>query len=122
MSSIYIDAQEIPTTFIQATIKNISFQPAVDLSSICEIVARDWAKTQGMEHYWHAILQATSWEEWGLHSVCKRYHCAPVEQVLMSLGYKFIGHESRIYYYKGSRGKVTRWLNDDFRGTMENPY
>ena len=122
MSSIYIDAQEIPTTFIQATIKDISFQPAVDLSSICEIVARDWAKTRGTECYWHAILQATSWEEWGQHSVSKRYHCAPVEQVLESLGYKFIGYESRIYYYKGSRGKVTRWLNDDFRGTMENPY
>ena len=122
MDRPYINAQDIPTAFIQAIIKDILFQPAVDLSSICDIVARNWAKIQGMERYWFASLEATSWEEWSQHSVYKRYHCAPVEQALESLGYKFIGYESCIYYYKGSLGKVTRWLNDDFHGTMEDPY
>lgn len=117
-----INAYEIPEKLIQVTIKDISFQPAVDLSTICDIVARKWAKIQGMEHYRLAIMRATSWEEWSRYSVYKRYHCTPVEQALEILGYKFIKHDSWIYYYKGNSNKILHWLHDDFRGTMENPF
>lgn len=115
------DINDIPLEFIDKYIRNLYFCPAKTLSDIATSLAREWAKTQNDEHYWLAKLKSTSFEP-QKYSVYSIIHYEPLENMLDEL-YKKLTHGSNIYYFrKHDKRSVERWLGDDFRGTMENPF
>lgn len=114
------DLRDIPTEFLEAQVKELDFQPALSLNDIARIIAREWAREQKDSYPNLASLKCTSYES-QRYSVYSILHYQPLEEIL-NKKYSKLVHGTEIYYYKkGKKSSVISWLNDDFRGTMENP-
>lgn len=125
--STYYNVSDLPKDFIREQLQEINDDwgstIARDLSDICCDVARAWAK-QVNDPYPHlARLEATSYEKspWSVYSI---YHNTAIEQMLTDMGFGSLKYNTSFYWFpkKVSIKSVTRWLNDDYHGTMENPY
>lgn len=125
--STYYNVSDIPEDFIKEQLqkihKNWGSSLGRDLSDICCDVARAWAQ-QVNDPYPHlARLEATSYEKvsWSVYSI---YHNTTIERMLTDMEFQSFKHGTSFYWFpkRVSLKSVTRWLNDDYRGTMENPY
>ena len=125
--STYYDVNDIPQEFIDEQITRIAKDwgctPARTLWDICDGIARHWAKKQNDPSPWLARIEATGWEPVP-GSVYSIYRNSIVEMVLVNKGFKSLKHNSEFYWFpkRVTYTSVVRWLGDDFRGTMENPF
>lgn len=115
------DINDIPLGFIDKYIRNLNFCPALTLNNIASSLAKTWAKEQKDERHHLATLKASSYEH-VKYSLLGIHHYEKLEDMLDKL-YKKLVHGSDIYYFRKRDGRsVERWLCDNFRGTMENPF
>ena len=126
--TIYYDAHDIPVDALEEIIKKIhddgfgAAGPAVCSSDLYCWIAKAWAIR--INAPWpHLARLHCSYEKRNRMSVYSVPHCNWVDTIL----YKYFnsyGTSDEDYWYKKSTSlkKVLRWMHDDMRGTMENPY
>ena len=125
--STYYNVNDIPQEFIGEQLtriaKNWGCTPARSLSDICDAIAKEWAKSVNDPSPWLARIEATAWEPVS-GSVYSIYRNTIVEMWLINKGFKSLKHNSEFYWFpkRVTYKSVEHWLNDDFRGTMENPF
>lgn len=126
--STYYNAAVMDDEFLQGQINELKqywgSQPARTLNDICTSIAEVWAKKYGDPAPHMARMGATSYEKvsWSVYGI---YHCTPVEYLLEQNGFKSISKGTETYWWPASKytiREVEHWLNDDFRGTMEDPF
>jgi len=125
--STYYNVSDIPEDFIKEQLQKINRNWGSTLgrglSDICCDVAQAWAKRVNDPYPHLARLEATSYEKasWSVYSI---YHNITIEQMLTDMGFQSLKLDTSFYWFpkRVSLKSVTRWLNDDYRGTMENPY
>ena len=126
--TFYYKSKEIPTEFLRDEITRMRKEwgccPARTLSDICDSIVRNWAKKQNDPTPWMARIQATSYikSDWSVYSV---FRCIEVERMLEECNFGRIEHNGYLYFYRRgitSIKSVEHWFNDNFRGTMENPF
>ena len=123
----YYNVSDISEDFIKEQLQKIhkdwGSTLGRDLSDICCDVAQAWAQHVNDPCPHLARLKATSYEksQWSVYSI---YHNTTIERMLTDMGFRSLKYNSSFYWFpkKVSIKSVTRWLNDDFRGTMENPF
>lgn len=119
-------ASEIPTDVLENIIKDIAKRgtgatPALSGWDMYHIIAREYAKSINDPCHWLASLECTFESVRG--SVYSIAHCDVVDKILIKY-FNACKDESTIYWFtkKTSLNTIKRWLRDDFRGTMENPF
>ena len=126
--TIYYDASEVPTKVLEEIIQEIHKRgfgaagPARLSSNLYSDIAAELAKRDNLPRPFTARLRCW-YEKRNRLSVYSVPHCNPVDEIL----YKYFDSYStggEDYWYKKSTKleDVIRWLNDDMRGTMENPF
>ncbi len=127
-TSTYYDAAEIPAGTLEEIIKGIHKRgfgaagPAITSSAMYHWIAEEYARQIGAKWPHLSYLKCT-YEHHDRRSVYGVPHCDVVDKIL----YKYFNtyaHGDEDYWYKKSTTlkSVLRWLGDDMRGTMENPY
>ena len=126
--TIYYDAAEIPTNVLEEIIQEIHKRgfgaagPARTSYNLYSDIAEELAKRDNLPRPFTAHLKCT-YEKRNRFSVYSVPHCNEVDKIL----YKYFdsyGNSDEDYWYKKTTklGDVLNWLNDDMRGTMENPF
>lgn len=120
------DVKNIPESIIKGMVEVLAQNgpgavPAFEGGDIYDKIARGYATLMGDPNPFRANLNC-EWEKIP-GSVYSIPHCPLVDKILAEY-FNSICAGEHIYWYpkKTSKATIKKWLGDDFRGTMENPF
>lgn len=126
-TTTYYNTKDIPVEELEDIIKAIHKQgfgatgPAMSSSDLYCWIARVYARRTNKPYPHLARLECT-YEKRNRMSVYSVPHCEPVDEILRKY-FKVYSTSDTDYWYKPTTTlkSIQHWLNDDMRGTMENP-